>query len=153
CARAGRHRPPSWSDPSSMSDAAPIAVVLLNMGGPESLDAVQPFLFNLLRDPELVPLPLGLLWQRAFARMVSKRRAAVVREYSRQIGGKSPLVDITRAQAAALQQRLNRASHGSHFRCHVAMRYTPPFAAEVARTIADERSRKVIALSLYPHYT
>src|SRR5678815_3443286 len=96
-----------------------VAVVLLNMGGPDSLEAVQPFLFNLLRDRELVPLPLGFLWQRAFARMVSKRRAQVVRDYYAQIGGKSPLGEITRAQADALEKRLNQSRPGT-FQCHVA---------------------------------
>jgi ferrochelatase len=130
----------------------PTAVVLLNMGGPDSLDAVEPFLFNLLRDPELVPLPLGFLWQRLFARLVSRRRAKVVRDYYAQIGGKSPLGEITRAQAEALEARLN-AAHPRAFRCLVAMRYTPPFADEVAAAIAATGAARVVALSLYPHYT
>ena len=130
----------------------PIAVVLLNMGGPDSLDAVEPFLFNLLRDRELVPLPLGILWQRLFARMVSRRRAQVVRDYYARIGGKSPLGEITRAQADALEARLNASRPGA-FRCHVAMRYTPPFSHEVAQALAKDGARTIVALSLYPHYT
>jgi ferrochelatase len=100
----------------------------------------------------LVPLPLGILWQRAFARLVSRRRAKVVRDYYAQIGGKSPLGELTRAQADALERQLNHGGE-QRFRCHVAMRYTPPFADEVAKAIADDGSRTVIALSLYPHYT
>jgi ferrochelatase len=122
------------------------------MGGPASLEMVEPFLFNLLRDNELVPLPLGFLWQRLFARLVSRRRAKVVRDYYAQIGGKSPLGEITRAQADALEARLNAQKAGA-FRCHVAMRYTPPFADEVAAAIAADGSRTIIALTLYPHYT
>ncbi len=132
--------------------SAPVAVVLLNMGGPDSLDAVQPFLFNLLRDRELVPLPLGILWQRLFATLISRRRANIVRDYYAQIGGKSPLGEITRAQADSLERRLNRERPGA-FRCHVAMRYTPPFSDEVARAIVADGSTIVVALSLYPHYT
>ena len=64
----------------------PIAVVLLNMGGPDSLEAVEPFLYNLFRDPDLIPLPLGFLWQRRFARMVSRARAQKVAEYYRLRG-------------------------------------------------------------------
>src|SRR5207253_4383746 len=101
---------------------------------------------------ELVPLPLGFLWQRLFARLVSRRRAKIVRDYYARIGGKSPLGEITRAQADALEARLNAARPGA-FRCHVAMRYTPPFAGEVAPAIAADKSRQVVALSLYPHYT
>jgi ferrochelatase len=131
---------------------APIAVVLMNMGGPESLDEVEPFLFNLFRDPDLIPLPLGALWQRAFARKVSRARAKVVRDYYAQIGGKSPLGDITRAQASLLEERLNRAQPGT-YRCHVAMRYTPPFTEEAVRALDAEGARTIVALSLYPHYT
>src|SRR5262249_11540290 len=84
--------------------------------------------------------------------MVSRRRAKVVRDYYAQIGGKSPLGEITRAQADALEARLNAGQPGA-FRCHVAMRYTPPFADEVARAIAAEGSQAVVALTLDPHYT
>jgi ferrochelatase len=130
----------------------PIAVVMMNMGGPESLDAVEPFLFNLFNDHDLIPLPAGWLWQRLFARMVSRRRARFVRGYYEQIGGKSPLLDITREQAAKLEARLN-VEHPGAFRCHVAMRYTPPFTDEAVAQIGREGSRTVVALSLYPHYT
>jgi ferrochelatase len=132
--------------------ARPISVVLLNMGGPDSLDAVEPFLFNLFRDHDLIPLPLGFLWQRAFARMVSRARAKVVRNYYEMIGGKSPIGEITRAQADALEKRLNARAPG-RFRCHVAMRYSPPFTDEALREVARSGARTVIGLSLYPHYT
>jgi ferrochelatase len=144
----------------------PISVVLLNMGGPDSLDAVEPFLFNLFRDHDLIPLPLGFLWQRAFAKMVSRRRARTVRDYYRLIGGRSPLGEITRAQAEALERQLNAhspltgpsappSSGGGprRFRCHVAMRYSPPFTDEAVREVAQAGARTVVALSLYPHYT
>jgi ferrochelatase len=130
----------------------PIAVVLLNMGGPSSLEEVEPFLYNLFRDPDLIPLPLGFLWQRRFARMISRARAKVVRGYYERIGSRSPLGDITRAQAAALEARLNAAG-ARRFRCHVAMRYTAPFTREAIQAIARDGSHTVVALSLYPHYT
>jgi len=132
--------------------ASPISVVLLNMGGPESIEGVEPFLYNLFRDPDLIHLPLGFLWQKRFARMVSRRRARVVADYYRQIGGKSPIGDITRAQARALEELLNSRQPG-RFRCHVAMRYSPPFTDEAVREVAAAGARTVIALSLYPHYT
>jgi ferrochelatase len=131
---------------------APVAVVLLNMGGPDSLDGVAPFLYNLFRDHDLIPLPLGFLWQRLFARMVSRARAKVVRDYYRQIGGRSPLAEITRAQAEALERRLNARAPGT-YRCLVAMRYTPPFTDEAVRQSAAAGARTVVGLSLYPHYT
>ncbi len=129
-----------------------VAVVLLNMGGPSSLDAVEPVLFNLFRDPDLIPLPLGFLWQRTFAKIVAARRANIVRDYYAQIGGKSPLGEITQAQATALEQRLNAKSPGT-FSCHVAMRYAPPFTEEAIANVRAQGARTVVALTLYPHYT
>jgi ferrochelatase len=135
-----------------MAVESPIAVVLMNMGGPDSLEAVEPFLFNLFRDHDLIPLPLGFLWQRRFARMVSRSRARTVREYYKLIGGKSPLGDITAAQARLLEARLNQRQPG-RFSCHVAMRYTPPFTDEAVAAARQRGARTIVGLSLYPHYT
>ncbi len=130
----------------------PYGVVLLNLGGPDSLEGVEPFLYNLFRDPDLIQLPLGLFWQKRFAKLVSRRRAQTVREYYRLIGGKSPLNEITHAQAKALEARLNQKSP-EQFRCYVAMRYAPPFTAQAIKEMAKDGIHTVIALSLYPHYT
>jgi ferrochelatase len=137
---------------AAAQQASPISVVLLNMGGPDSLEGVEPFLYNLFRDNDLIPLPLGFLWQKRFARMVSRRRAQVVRDYYQQIGGRSPIGEITRGQADALEKRLNARAPG-RYRCHVAMRYSAPFTDEALRDVAAAGSRTVIGLSLYPHYT
>jgi protoporphyrin/coproporphyrin ferrochelatase len=131
-----------------MTVEAPIAVVLMNMGGPDSLEGVEPFLYNLFRDHDLIPLPLGFLWQRRFARMVSRARAKTVREYYKLIGGRSPLGDITAEQAKKLQERL-----GARYSCHVAMRYTPPYTRDAIAEVRDTGARTIVALSLYPHYT
>jgi ferrochelatase len=131
---------------------APIAVILMNMGGPASLDEVEPFLFNLFRDHDLIPLPLGFLWQRRFARMISRSRAKKVRDYYKLIGGRSPLGDITAAQARLLAERLSRGRERA-VSCHVAMRYTPPFTAEAVAAAHAAGARTIVALSLYPHYT
>jgi protoporphyrin/coproporphyrin ferrochelatase len=131
-----------------MTVESPIAVVLMNMGGPDSLEGVEPFLYNLFRDHDLIPLPLGFLWQRRFARMVSRARAKTVREYYKLIGGRSPLGDITAEQAKKLQERL-----GARYSCHVAMRYTPPFTRDAIAGVRAAGAKKIVALSLYPHYT
>jgi ferrochelatase len=131
---------------------APIAVVLMNMGGPASIDAVEPFLYNLFRDHDLIPLPLGFLWQRRFARMVSRSRAKHVREYYKLIGGRSPLGDITAEQARLLAERLNRDGDRG-ITCHVAMRYTPPFTEDALAAARAAGARTIVGLSLYPHYT
>jgi ferrochelatase len=131
---------------------SPVAVILMNMGGPDSLDAVEPFLFNLFRDHDLIPLPLGFLWQRRFARMVSRSRAKTVREYYKLIGGRSPIGEITTEQARLLEARLN-ASRTGGYSCHVAMRYTPPFTREAVAAARAVGARTIVALSLYPHST
>ncbi|HEX9103178.1 MAG TPA: ferrochelatase [Polyangia bacterium] len=136
-----------------MAVESPIAVVLMNMGGPDSLEAVEPFLYNLFRDHDLIPLPLGFLWQRRFARMVSRARARTVREYYKLIGGRSPLGDITAEQAKKLEERLNARGGGKRYSCHVAMRYTPPFTREAIAGVREQGARTVVALSLYPHLT
>jgi protoporphyrin/coproporphyrin ferrochelatase len=128
-----------------------VAVILLNMGGPDSVEAVEPFLFNLFRDNDLIPLPAGFLWQRRFARMVSRSRSRVVAKYYEQIGGRSPLGTITADQARLLEERLT--NKGRRFSCHVAMRYTPPFTADALADAAKQEPQAIVALSLYPHYT
>ncbi len=128
-------------------------VVLLNMGGPDSLDAVQPFLFNLFRDNDIIPLPLGGLWlgQRLLARRISSTRASFVRGYYQLIGGRSPIAEITAAQAAGLEKKLNEK--GGAFRCYVAMRYWHPFTDEALEKMRADGIRRIVALTLYPHYT
>lgn len=132
-----------------------IGVLLLNMGGPDSLEAVEPFLFNLFNDNDIIPLPAGgLLLQRPLAKMISSRRARFVRGYYEKIGRKSPLGKITDKQALLLERRL-RAAHpdGPDFRCYVAMRYWHPFTDEALERMAKDGVTRLVALTLYPHYT
>lgn len=123
------------------------AVLLLQMGGPDSLDAVEPFLLNLFADRDIIRIGPSFL-QPFIARRIVKKRAPKVRENYRQIGGKSPLRELTGQQAAALQEQL-----GEGFRCFVAMRYWKPFTDEALAAIQSEGITKVVALSLYPHFS
>ena len=134
------------------------AVVLLNMGGPDSLDAVEPFLFNLFNDNDIITLPLGgFLLQRPLAKMISSRRSRHVRDYYKRIGGRSPLAKITGLQARLLEARLNKGHTGTAgarpYRCYVAMRYWHPFTAEALAKMQGDGVRRIVALTLYPHYT
>jgi ferrochelatase len=124
------------------------AVVLLNMGGPDSLDAVRPFLHNLFSDPEILRFPLSGLLQRPLAWWIASRRSRKAVENYRAIGGKSPLLEITRAQAAALEQELG----ADQYTVHVAMRYWRPRAREAAAAVRASGARHLVALPLYPHY-
>lgn len=124
------------------------ALILLNMGGPDSLDAIEPFLFNLFSDRELIQLPLGGLLQKPFARLISHFRSKKVRESYEYIGGCSPLLAWTQKQAAGIAQRL-----GEEFVPFVVMRYWHPRADEVLNQLRKQGIRQAIVVSMYPHYT
>jgi ferrochelatase len=123
------------------------AVLLLQMGGPDSLEAVEPFLLNLFADREIIKIGPAFL-QPLIARFIVRKRAPRVRENYRQIGGGSPLRELTEAQARALEEKL-----GPDYRCFVAMRYWRPFTDEALSAIRREGITRIIALSLYPHYS
>jgi len=123
------------------------AVLLLQMGGPDSLESVEPFLYNLFSDREIIKIGPAFL-QPFIARMIVKRRAPKSAANYRQIGGKSPLRELTEQQATALEAAL-----GESYRCFVAMRYWHPFAPEAVAAIERQGIRKIVAVSLYPHYS
>jgi len=123
------------------------AVLLLQMGGPDSLDAVKPFLINLFSDREIIKI--GPAWlQPVIARIIASRRAEHVENNYRAIGGKSPLRELTEAQATALEGVL-----GPQYRCFVAMRYWRPSTVEALAEIKRAGIRNITAISLYPHYS
>jgi len=132
--------------------SAPAGVLLFNLGGPESLEEVEPFLVRLFSDRDIIELPLGAAWQPLFARLIAKVRGPSVRRNYALIGGGSPQLRLTRAQAAALEARLNRDQPGS-FRVFVAMRYWGPSTEEALAAIQAEGIRRVVSLTLYPQYS
>jgi protoporphyrin/coproporphyrin ferrochelatase len=123
------------------------ALLLLQMGGPDSIAAVEPFLLNLFTDRDIIKIGPSLL-QPFIARRIVKKRAPKVAEYYRQIGGKSPIRELTDAQARGLEKLL-----GDNYRCFVAMRYSRPSTLEALAAIKKEGISRVIAVSLYPHYS
>jgi ferrochelatase len=122
------------------------AVVLFNLGGPDQPSSVRPFLFNLFYDPAIIGLPSPLRW--FIARWISSRRAPVAREIYGQIGGGSPLLANTEAQAQALERAL-----GSGFKCFISMRYWHPRAAEQVRSVKAWQPDRVILMPLYPQFS
>jgi len=146
------------------------AVVLLNLGGPDSLLAVRPFLYNLFSDPDIFRLPLAWLTQRPFAWLVSRRRAPEAAKGYAAIGGKSPLLANTEAQARALQEALAVGTAGARVAAaggnrpaakgsepladvYVCMRYWHPMAGEVVAELKRRGYRRVVLLPLYPQYS
>lgn len=125
-----------------------IAVVLFNLGGPDSLDAVQPFLRNLFSDPAIIRLP-GFL-RLPLARFISSRRASKAKEIYRQIGGSSPILGQTEAQARALEGALG---HDEEWRAFVCMRYWHPMTEKVVQRVRKFGPDWIILLPLYPQYS
>lgn len=127
--------------------SARTAVILLQMGGPDSLDAIEPFLRNLFSDRDIIRIGPAFL-QPLIARFIVKRRAPKVAACYEKIGGRSPIRELTTAQARALEESL-----GGDYRCFVAMRYTRPSTLEALAAARNEGISRIIALSLYPHYS
>lgn len=136
-----------------------IGVILHNLGGPTSLDAVRPFLKNLFLDPEIIRIPLpGVLGRlfprRLFAEFVSRRRTPQVIPNYAAIGGKSPLVERTEDQARALEAELNqRFSGAARFHVRLGMRYWHPFTREAADEFKNLGIDNLFLMPLYPQYS
>lgn len=124
------------------------AVVLMNLGGPASLDEVEPFLMNLFRD--VISFPWGAAGSGILGRFIARRRRAHAQGMYRQIGGGSPILQETQAQAAALQSALGSDSSAS-----IAMRYSPPFISDTLAALeADGHGwDRIVALPLFPQYS
>lgn len=126
-----------------------LAVVLFNLGGPDEPAAVEPFLRNLFSDPAIIGLPA--LFRLPLARLIAARRAPVAREIYAKIGGRSPILEETQAQARALEIAL--AARGIAARAFIAMRCWKPFSDDTARAVAQWQPDKTVLLPLYPQYS
>lgn len=127
-----------------------IGVVLLNLGGPDSLEAVEPFLYNLFSDPDIIDFPGSFLFRKLLAKLISTRRAPMVQKQYEKIGGKSPLKDHTLKQASMLEERLNERFPA---KVYAAMRYWRPSTEETLDELEKDGITRVILLPLYPHYS
>lgn len=129
-----------------------IGVVLFQLGGPDSCEAVEPFLFNLFNDPDIIDFPLASIARRPLARLIARARASHVRRHYQEIGGGSPLREHTLRQAAALESQL-RQTLGDDARVVVAMRYWHPFTAEAIAQLRPFAPDELVLLPLYPQYS
>ncbi len=132
--------------------AEKIAVVLFNLGGPDSKNAIRPFLLNFFMDKNIIslPVPFRCLLATMIANRRSKREAG---ESYGELGDKSPLLDNTNAQAKALEKVLKADSRETKFKVFTCMRYWHPMAAQVAREVRDWGADKIILLPLYPQFS
>jgi len=128
-----------------------VGVVLFQLGGPDSLEAIEPFLFNLFCDPDIIDFPFARIGRKPLAKLISTTRAKQVQHHYSTIGGGSPIRRFTEQQARALQLRLN--SSGLDARCFVAMRYWHPFTSEAIDHLRRAECNEVVLLPLYPQYS
>jgi protoporphyrin/coproporphyrin ferrochelatase len=126
-----------------------IAVVLFNLGGPDRLESVRPFLVNLFSDANIIRAPGPVRW--LLARFIAWRRTATAQQIYAKIGGGSPIVQETENQAAALQQHLR--DEGLEARCYAAMRYWHPRAKEILEKVAEFGPNRIVLLPLYAQYS
>lgn len=127
------------------------AVIVFNLGGPDAPQSVRPFLFNLFNDPAIIALPNPLRW--LVAKLIAKRRAPVARKIYAHMGGKSPLLELTREQASALQSVLNNEDKSVQNSVFIAMRYWHPFSDETARKVKEFDPDEIVLLPLYPQFS
>jgi ferrochelatase len=131
-------------------------ILLLNLGGPDSLKAVKPFLFNLFSDRDIIRLGPSFM-QKPLAYLISFLRSGKTIEAYKQIGGRSPMTEITREQAQCLEDALNSTESATEeaqsFKVYVGMRYWHPSVSEAVAEIHRAGIKRVIVLPLYPHYS
>jgi len=128
-----------------------LGVVLFQLGGPDSPQAIEPFLFNLFCDPDIIDFPFARIGRKALAKLISSTRAKKVQHHYAAIGGASPIRRFTGQQADALQQRLRNDGIDAH--CFVAMRYWHPFTNEAVEQLRAANCDDVVLLPLYPQYS
>lgn len=127
-----------------------LGVVLFQLGGPDSLENIQPFLYNLFCDPDIIDFPFARIARQPLARLIALTRAKHVAHHYAKIGGRSPILENTLRQASALEAELRKHADA---RVTVAMRYWHPFTEEAIRKMEQHAPGDLVLLPLYPQYS
>jgi ferrochelatase len=135
-----------------MSAASKTGILFLNLGGPDSLESVKPFLFNLFADPDIIKLPLSFIFQKPLAWLISTKREELAQENYALMGGRSPILPFTQAQGEALKQSLIQRGQPD-MPVYIAMRYWHPFTDEAVDQILKDGIQRLIVVPLYPHFS
>ena len=125
--------------------------MLFNLGGPDKIENVEPFLFNLFNDPAILNLPTFLRYP--LAKLISKRRAPTAKKIYQELGGSSPILKLTNEQSESLEKKLNQENDGNSYRCFVVMRCWHPRAEKVIDDVKLYKPDEIILLPLYPQYS
>ena len=124
------------------------AVILFNLGGPDKLESVEPFLFNLFNDPAIISIPSIIRYP--LAKFISKRRTPIAKNIYKEIGNKSPILELTQKQAESLENNLMKKGD---YKCFVIMRCWNPRASDVIKKVREYNPEEIILLPLYPQYS
>ena len=127
------------------------AVILFNLGGPDKLENVESFLFNLFNDPAILNLPK--LFRYPLAKLIANRRALTAKKIYEELGGSSPILKLTKEQASALELKLNKDDNLSEYKCFVVMRCWHPRAENVVKEVLNYNPDEVVLMPLYPQYS
>ena len=127
------------------------AIILFNLGGPDSLESVEPFLFNLFYDPAILNLPKILRYP--LAKLIAKKRTPIAKKIYEAIDGASPILKLTTEQANALEKKLNNENNRNIYKCFVVMRCWNPRAIQVVNQVKNYKPEEIILLPLYPQYS
>ena len=127
------------------------AIILFNLGGPDKLENVEPFLFNLFNDPAILDLPTFLRYP--LAKLISNRRAPVAKKIYAELGGSSPILKLTREQSDALEIKLNQTQEEDEYKCFIIMRCWNPRAKDVIKDVQLYGPDEVVLMPLYPQYS
>ena len=127
------------------------AVILFNLGGPDSLENVEPFLFNLFNDPAILNLPTILRYP--LAKLIANRRAPTAKKIYDELGGSSPILDLTKKQSSALELKLNQDDNLSEYKCFVVMRCWHPRAYSVVKKVINYNPNEIVLMPLYPQFS
>ena len=124
------------------------AVILFNLGGPDKPESIEPFLFNLFNDPAIISIPS--IFRYPLAKLISKRRAPIAKNIYREIGNKSPILEMTQDQGKSLEKSL---STKGDYKCFIVMRCWHPRATDVIKKVREYNPDEIILLPLYPQYS
>ena len=127
------------------------AVILFNLGGPDKIENIKPFLFNLFNDPAILNLPT--LLRHPLAKLISNRRAPVAKKIYAELGGSSPILKLTKEQSSALEIKLNQSQTEDEYKCFIVMRCWNPRAKDVIKDVQLYNPDDVVLMPLYPQYS
>jgi len=127
------------------------AIILFNLGGPDRIESVEPFLFNLFNDPAILNLPTLLRYP--LAKLISNRRAPVAKKIYEELGGSSPILKLTKEQSNALETKLNQTQAEDEYKCFIIMRCWNPRAKDVIKDVQLYGPDEITLMPLYPQYS